>query len=195
MDPLSVTASIVGLLTAGCKMVSLLRNIALLRDTPQSVTAVLREVESITQILKSLEQYLDGEAIPSPDRLSLILVEEIQAILTGCVLTYSNLTFLLDSIGLSRSRNDASRAGASIFNRLRWLIKEREILSFIQQLNSFKLSLSLMLTMFQWQASQALNFQDLFYILIYVVNQCARQKTQGTPYPTLFMKSYKAMKT
>jgi len=178
MDPLSVAASIVGLLTAGCKMVSLLQNIALLKDVPQSVTAVLREVESITQILKSLEQYLDGGVIPSPDRLSLILVEEVQAILTGCVLTYSNLTFLLDSMGLSCSRSGASRAGASIFNRLRWLIKEREILSVIQQLNSFKSSLSLMLTIIQWQVSQPLNFQGMFYILIYVVNQCARQKTQ-----------------
>ena len=54
----TVAASI-GLLTARRKMVLLPQNVALLKNVPQSVTAVLREVESITQIVESLEQYLD----------------------------------------------------------------------------------------------------------------------------------------
>jgi len=61
MDPLSVAASVVGLLAAAGKMAQLLTKLTALADAPGSATAVLTEMRDMTTALKHLQGYLNGE--------------------------------------------------------------------------------------------------------------------------------------
>jgi hypothetical protein len=60
MDPLSVIASVVGLLAAGAKIASLLSKTASLANAPGSVQAVLTEMREISGALQYLQQFLNS---------------------------------------------------------------------------------------------------------------------------------------
>ncbi|KAH0541711.1 hypothetical protein FGG08_003803 [Glutinoglossum americanum] len=146
MDPLSVAASVVGLLLAGGKMAGLLSKMTSLTDAPALARAVLTEMSDISAALRHTQDFLRGAIAVPAERRQYILLEHLVATLTGCVTTYSELEPIVDSL-----RIGASDMGA--FDRVKWSVKENEIRDIVQRLQNHKSSLNLMLTILQCSSS------------------------------------------
>lgn len=141
-DPLSVVASVVGLLAAGAKLASLLSKTASLADAPSSAQAVLTEMREISAALQYLQQFLNGLMNVPAGRQQYILVEHLEGTLTGCVTTYDELGVFLDELKI-----DPSDMG--VLDRFKWARKEKEVANIVQRLQNHKSSLNLMLTILQ----------------------------------------------
>ena len=137
-DPLSIAAGIVGVVTAAAQISSLLINFTKnCQDAPRQARSVLTEVSETSSVLSSLQSFLLGKEAVSRSRTSLIPVNQVVVIVTGCVSTFSELQELLDGL-----KSDS----VGILDRLRWVRMESAISSIIQRLQTHKASLSLILT-------------------------------------------------
>ncbi|KAJ4112331.1 hypothetical protein BFJ63_vAg14040 [Fusarium oxysporum f. sp. narcissi] len=142
MDPLSVSASVVGLLGAGAKITSCLWTFAInARDAPQLARHLVFEVADITAALGSLQAYVRGQAQAPGERGALILLEHVLTTLTGCVTTFSDLQRLMDQLNLS--------PGMGTIDKMKWARQESYICAIVQRLQNHKSSLTLMLTVLQ----------------------------------------------
>lgn len=143
MDPLSVSASVVGLLGAGAKITSCLWTFATnARDAPQLARHLVFEVADITAALGSLQAYVCGQAQAPGERGALILLEHVLTTLTGCVTTFSDLQSLMDQLNLSPDMGT--------IDKMKWARQESNITAIVQRLQNHKSSLTLMLTVLQW---------------------------------------------
>lgn len=136
-DPLSIAAGIIGVVTAAAQISSLL--IRFTRSTiaaPQQAKVVLTEVSDISGILSHLQSYLLGLDVPNRSRTSLLKVEKVVTIVSGCVLTFSELEKLLDEL---------KTEDLDVLDCLKWVRKESAVKGLIQRLQNHKLSLSLVL--------------------------------------------------
>ncbi|KAK6381093.1 hypothetical protein LTR65_001055 [Meristemomyces frigidus] len=141
-DPLSVAASVVGLVTAGAQMITTLYNIgSAIKDAPQLTRAAADELASITVVLQQLQAYVLGKARVSIQRLNLITVEHITATLTGCVVTYSELDVVLKSLN--------AETGMRAWDRGMWYLKKDKVTEIVQRLQNHKATLGLMLNIIQ----------------------------------------------
>ena len=139
-DPLSIAAGAVGLLTAATQIFLLL--IKLIKESrcaPNQARMVLAEVNDTANILAQLQCFLLGVDTSDNSRASLIQVEQVIVTLTGCVLTFSELDVLLD---------DLKSGSMTMMDRLKWAKKASAINRVVQRLQTQKLSLSLMLTIY-----------------------------------------------
>ncbi|KAI9713740.1 MAG: hypothetical protein M1812_006578 [Candelaria pacifica] len=154
MDPLSIAAGVVGLITAATQVSKLLTTITkLTKAAPKLAQITLTEVNDIKAILTHLQAFLLGTATASRDRASLILVEQVIVTLTGCVTTFSELDEIL---------NDLTTDGAmSSLDRVKWAMKESSIAAIVQRLQTHKASITLMLTILDCrsndEAQQSMN--------------------------------------
>ncbi|KAK5626586.1 hypothetical protein RRF57_002301 [Xylaria bambusicola] len=140
MDPLSVAASIVGLLAAGGKVTSLLFTvITKCQDSPALARGILFEVADISAALGQLRDYLSNRIKTNSERGNLILLDQLLTTLTGCVTTYSDIQFILTGLNI----NEDMRA----FDRIRWMREEGRLNTLVQRLQSHKSSLTLIHTM------------------------------------------------
>ena len=143
MDPLSVAASVVGLLGATVKVSTILNDfIRDLKDVPSVANGVLQEVADIGSCLAQLQAFLTGTRVGSRSRTALIMVEQVVVTLTSCVITFSELEAALDA--LTRD------IPAQLTRRIAWLRKEPVLERLCQRLNRSKISLNLMLTTLTW---------------------------------------------
>src|SRR4051812_33586490 len=102
MDPLSVLASIVGLLAVGGKVTSLFSTIITkCRDSPVLAQSIIWEVSDISAALGQLQEFVIGRTKVAIQRGSLIQVDQLLTTLTGCVTTYSELQIVIDSLNIS----------------------------------------------------------------------------------------------
>jgi hypothetical protein len=141
-DPLSVAASVVGLLAAGAKLASLLSETASLADAPSSAQAVLTEMREISAALQYLQQFLNGLMNVPAGRQQYILVEHLEGTLTGCVTTYDELEVFIDDLKIAPS-------DMGVLDRFKWARKEKDVANIVQRLQNHKSSLNLMLTILQ----------------------------------------------
>ncbi|KAH0538887.1 hypothetical protein FGG08_004543 [Glutinoglossum americanum] len=146
MDPLSVAASVVGLLIAAGKMAQSLKQLTSLADAPSSAKAVLTEMSDMAAALEHLQDYLNGTTSVPAGRGQFILLEHVVVTLTGCVTTYSELELIIDSVHVD------PEMGA--FDRIKWAVKEKEILDIVRRIQNHKSSLTLMLTILQCKSNQ-----------------------------------------
>lgn len=82
------------------------------------------------------------------------MVEHVVTIVSGCVMTFSELEKSLDELRTENMRT---------FDRLKWAKKEADILPFVQRLQNHKASLSLMLNVLNGYKKES-----LFKICTYV---------------------------
>ena len=137
-DPLSVAAGVAGVVVAASQISSLL--IKFTKSTiaaPQQANVVLTEVSDIREILSHLQSFLLGLDLPDRSRASLLKVEMLVTIVSGCVLTFSELEKLLDELKTDNTDN------LDILDRLKWARKESALAGLIQRLQNHKTSLSL----------------------------------------------------
>lgn len=143
MDPLSVTASVFGLLTAGAKITSVLFEFSNnVLGAPGVARNLMQEMNDIEAALHSLQAYISGRAQLSAERGALIQLEHVLTTLTGCVTTYSDLQRIVDGLD--------TRPEMSTMAKLKWSHQESTISLVLQRLQNHKLSLTLMLTIIQW---------------------------------------------
>ena len=136
-DPLSVAAGVAGIVTAAAQISSLLINFT--KSTiaaPQQVKVVLAEVSDIGEILSHFRSFLFGLDAPDRSRTSLLTVEKVVTIISGCVLTFSELEKLLDEL---------KTEDLDLLDCLKWARKESAIAGLLQRLQNHKASLSLIL--------------------------------------------------
>lgn len=136
-DPLSIAAGVVGVITAAAQISLLLTKFT--KSTiaaPQQARVVITEVSDIHVILSQLQSYLLGLESPNSSRTSLLKVEKVVTVVSGCVLTFSELERLLDEL---------KTEGMDVLDSLKWARKETAILGLIQRLQYHKASLSLIL--------------------------------------------------
>ena len=142
MDPLSVTASVIALLGAGGKIISLLSKVTTIADAPDLATATLVEMTDISTALRHIGDFVNGAIKVPAERQKYILLDHLLATLTGCLTTYSELEAITDSLKIGSS-------GMSVFDRVKWTVKEASIKTIVQRLQIHKNSLNLMLSITQ----------------------------------------------
>ena len=143
MDPLSVSASIVGLITAAVQVSRLLHTLADNADgSPASVQEVLAEVTDIRVCLDQLQSLILEEEDIQRSRKSLIMVEQLVVVLTNCVSIFSELEQTLEMTRVDQP--------LKVLDRLKWMSKESTITRILLRLQTSKASLNLVLTTLTW---------------------------------------------
>ena len=136
-DPLSIASGVVGIVMAATHISKILTKFT--KSTiaaPQQANVVLTEVSDIGGILSHLQSFLLGLDSSDRSRTSLLKVEKVVTIVSGCVLTFSELEKLLDEM---------ETGDLDILDRFKWARKESAIVGLIQRLQNHKASLSLIL--------------------------------------------------
>ncbi|KAL8831878.1 MAG: hypothetical protein Q9170_005105 [Blastenia crenularia] len=136
-DPLSIAAGVAGVLTAAAQISNLLIEFTKnSKNAPQTARIVLAEVSDISGTLAPLQSFLLGNESSDRSRTELLQIDQVITIMSGCVLTFSELEKLLDKLEAD---------GKGILHRIQWAKKEKAIASLIQRLQNHKASLSLIL--------------------------------------------------
>lgn len=137
-DPLGITASIVGILAATAKVSSLLGQIA---DAPQSVADLQSEVDNTRIIFSSLQSFIDKTQQLNPDRFALIRLGDLVAVLTCTVATFAELETLVQPLCTGEQMSPSQRVA--------WRWQQAAALRLVKQLQRHKISLSIMLQIYQ----------------------------------------------
>ena len=132
-----MAAGIVGIITAVAQVSVLLTRFT--KSTiaaPKQAQVLLTEVSDMGEILSQLQSFLLGLDSPNRSRASLLKVDKVVVIVSGCVLTFSELEKVLDEMKWE---------GLDVLDRLKWARKESVVVELVQRLQNHKASLSLVL--------------------------------------------------
>ncbi|KAF2649457.1 hypothetical protein K491DRAFT_698082 [Lophiostoma macrostomum CBS 122681] len=158
MDPLSVTASIVGILAAAGKVIEVIGPlVGALKDTAKTAATIHAEVNSSRIILSALQRLLADLGSTQVKRKELIQVDQLIATLTDGVLIFNELEPLVVQLGSSTENLRA---------RVRWALKRDPLESFVSRMQLFRGSISVMLNILQCESDlEAARSQEDLYIL------------------------------
>jgi len=140
MDPLSITASIVGLLGAAAKVHGLLVLISSVRNAPATIADACTEVKHVELALRSLHRYLQRLDSVRPQRAALIQVDELIVTLADAMMAFFEFDHLLEAL----SRLARMRAAIS------WSRHAAQIDDCLAKMQRHKASLVMMLNIMQW---------------------------------------------
>ncbi|KAI4162786.1 MAG: hypothetical protein LQ342_003503 [Letrouitia transgressa] len=136
-DPLSIAAGVVGILTAATQISTvLIKFIRANKEAPQQARNIITELNETNLILSSLQAFLLGSKSANESMTSLLKVENVVTVVSGCVLTFSELEKLVDDLKVE---------DPDVLDRMKWARKETIITGLIQRLQNHKASLSLIL--------------------------------------------------
>lgn len=143
MDPLSVVASVTGVLAVTAKITSSLTGfVKREKEAPKSIQKVITEVSDLNVCLAQLAPYIQKfENVPK-SRAAHISVEQVIVINTSCVLALSELEEILDSFKLNQP--------LSTMTKIRWARQEQTITTLLLTLRASTNSLNLILTILSW---------------------------------------------
>ena len=143
MDPISAAASIVGLVGAAAKISeTLFKFVTSVKEAPKLASNVLQEVSDTSACLSQLQNYLMGTRATSRSRDNLLVIEQIIVALSNCVLIFSELEEIVESLKPSEPMQ-LGRLG-------QWVLKEAAIRDLFTRLQHSKASLNLMMTTLTW---------------------------------------------
>ncbi|KAI0378798.1 hypothetical protein F5Y04DRAFT_261059 [Hypomontagnella monticulosa] len=143
-DPLSIAASIVGLIATAGKIYTVVSDTASsVSDAPRSIRSMAALINDIKATLIALQHLLDTlNSLPSR-RKELIRLDHVTVCFSECVLTLSELESIV-------CRPQIREGGFR--SRLRWTSSEKRVARILPQLESQKTCLSLMLTILQCES-------------------------------------------
>lgn len=145
MDPLSISASIAGLILAAATVSSSLTTLVKsIKSASKLADCVLLEVAEIRLSLAQLQTYLSKPRTNPRSRETLLLMDQVTVTLTTCVETFSELEKVLVAVQAGRPL----RPGTIV----RWTRKEPTIMMLLARLRTSKTSMSLMLMILSWYA-------------------------------------------
>lgn len=137
-DPLSIAASVVGLLGAAGKICAALSSfVGSAIDAPASARTTLAAVEELRLSLQMVRQLVDTISGLPARRRQLVRLDHIAITFSNCILTLSELESLV-----------CFKDG--VMHRLKWAWSEKKVLVLLPRLESQKSSLSLMVTVLHW---------------------------------------------
>lgn len=140
MDPLSVTASVAGLLSAAAKIYSLLDAIASAKNAPKTIRNAQAEVRQFELTLRSLRRYLWQLELVDTRRRDLICLDEIIVPLADAMLELSEFEKLLDKLtNLNTLRSFVT-----------WFSYYKTVEEHLARITRQKTSLVMILNIIQW---------------------------------------------
>ncbi|KAI1303515.1 hypothetical protein F5Y03DRAFT_187378 [Xylaria venustula] len=161
MDPLSVTAAVVGLLTAAHEIIKLLQPyVSATQETPPIAAHVRDEAESTRTVLVGLQAIVQGLSGETSRRGALIGVDQVVVILTGGVLLFAELEGAVRDLvtvpALPHTEGDPGPLAMSstkyrlpLRARLQWARGEKSLGTLLTRLQGFKVSITAVLTLLQ----------------------------------------------
>lgn len=149
MEPLSITASIVGILTAAGRVASILSQV---KDAPRWIADLLAEVKHIQLVFKALQRFLEKASRLTPQRAALIQLDDVVVILTQTVLVFSELKTLVRLLAAHEQSNNGVVMLPG-WRRVTWAWHQPTALRLVNQLQRHKASLSLMFQIIQWSVA------------------------------------------
>lgn len=185
MDPLSVTASIVGILAAAGELSELLRSIiSTAKDAPQVVAALVCEINEVQAALLSLQTLLTDLSSAPPRRAALIQLDHLIVTLTESVLTFSELEAIITPLAVSKGQKFPLRT------RLKWTRIEGNCSKMVERLQRHKASISLMLNILQWYVNHVLSRMVSSPISIaHQMQKLVDRKNRWDPWWSSFLKA------
>ena len=134
MDPISAAASVVGLLGAAAKISEvLLKFIGSVKGAPKLAQNILMEVSDVSACLNQLQRYLQGAISTSSSQEQLLMVELLVVTLSNCVLIFSELEEITNSLKPEEPMHPWRLA--------QWLLKEQTISALLVRMQQSKSSL------------------------------------------------------
>lgn len=104
MDPLSIIASVAGILAVTTKVISLLTAFSKsVTRCPGAAQNILREVADLHACVSQVQAFILGNQERETSRMQLLMVEQLVVTLSNYMLTMSELDKLLDSLKISRT--------------------------------------------------------------------------------------------
>ena len=150
MDPLSVSAAVVGILGASAASISTLRSIwNTISEAPKFAQDVLSEVTAISGCLGQLQTFLLNIDAVDRSRTALLMVDQVLVSLTECVSVFSELQKLLDLVKGDGEINQP-KDKMPLASRLKVASREQNIKDVVVRLQASKSTLNLMLTTLTW---------------------------------------------
>jgi cell division control protein 24 len=148
-DPLSIAASIAGLLGTSATVLSILYDLYKhAKDAADSLNRVIGEVEEMNAIFGQVQRFISGVARADHGRLTMLSLHDLVATLSGCVFVCETLHRYVREVA---DIMDHTNKVKLVLERIRWAAwKESEVAGFIEDLQRHKMSLNLMLTIIQW---------------------------------------------
>ncbi len=139
MDPLSIAASIVGLLTATAKVHGLLEGLSSIRNSPATIKDAQNEIKHTEIALRSMQRLLLRLDSVGPRR-ELIQVDDLRITLADAMLGFAALETMLQRLaGLARFRVAIS-----------WARYSKELGEHLTRIARYHQSLMLMINILQW---------------------------------------------
>lgn len=139
MEPLSVAASIVGLLTATAKVCSFVKSVNRATSLRQNV---LSELSDIRMSLVQLRTVLCGPEAEFRSQASLLIKEDIGVVLGRLLMTLSELANVMKLLKQYESLR--------VVSRVKLAMREPNISRLLLRLQSSRVSVSLMVTTLTW---------------------------------------------
>jgi hypothetical protein len=144
MDPLSVAAAVMGILSAATNIASLFDSIiSATKEAPQVLQDALMEVKHIEVSVRSLQRYLLVLESINPSRSALIQLDGLIVTLTDTILTLYDLEKLLETLATTKPFGVLRNVAA-------WSRHAKDIDGHFMKLQRHKSSLTLMLSIIQW---------------------------------------------
>jgi len=155
-EPLSIAASVAGLITISAQIVGMAKDLFdKVKDAPETMMRVREEVESMQPIFCQVHLLLNGSGSGlNHGNLTMISIHNLMTTLTGCVIVYSRLEKKVNEVCGFNDPTTATavwkRAGV-VADRVKWgLWRHEEVLVIIEDLQRQKQTLNLMLTIITW---------------------------------------------
>ncbi|RKL09136.1 hypothetical protein BFJ70_g16709 [Fusarium oxysporum] len=155
-DPLSLAASIAGLISITVEAVKFLSpHVSAAKETPQVAAHVYSEVQSTQVILMGLQSLTKNLSSVKVQHAALIGVNQVVVVLTDGVLLYSELYTELQSLPAKGGDTKIPLMG-----RLQWARKESTFITLLNRVQRFKNSMTLVLMILQSIGVSKFDFED-----------------------------------
>ena len=139
MEPISLAASLCGLIEAGKQVIRFISSAA---DASQTARNILREVQTLQVIFRQLQELVSDRGQQNISRRERIYLDDLVATLTGCVCVFSELDGALEGLGTRDGQNP------TVWNNTKWAVKEESIEKILKNLQMNKCSLQWMLSIY-----------------------------------------------
>jgi len=167
-DPLSVLSAVVGLVAVSAKLGMLAKQLCdSAKDAPASMELIKEEIDHLNRIFVQVELLFKGtiKERPSRTRLTMPPLHSLITVLSGCALLFSKLQNKVGDVAglVDPATQMPAKVVKCTLDRIKWALwKEEEVGVMLQDLQRYKSSLNLMLTIVQWHVHLSVVTKDEF---------------------------------
>lgn len=146
-DPLSIAASIAGLLAFTTKLTLTVSSaIGTTRNAPEQLLTLQRQLTALTAALASLNALLETSS------RAFTPIQQLAVVLDGC----SDILIKLDSITTKLGRERAQGGIVRLMNQAKWVLAVKDAEALLRSLEIYILAINITLNMVNWYAKYTL---------------------------------------